>query len=179
MSGPRCARRVLALFLLLVAPAAAVERAPAGAWQCANDRDCAMWERRGESAAAFPVDCYCVSADRTRLLHRRAVADTGQWRLAGVVYGTDLDAVRRARLRLSRRTIVEMPLALRGMAAPRLDREGRFLYVPLVDGTRVLLLQRDRRSGALAYEGVRSYRSPEDRAEQLGQVSVRAGSGFE
>lgn len=179
MRRARVAIPLLALLALFGTPAAAVERAPAGAWQCASDLDCAMWERRGADAAVSLVDCYCVSGDRTRLLHRRAVADTGQWRLVSVVYGTDLDAVRRARLRIARRTVVEMPIALRGMAAPRFDHEGRFLFVPLADGTRALLLQRDRRSGELTYEAVRSYRSPADRAEQLQRATVRTGSGME
>lgn len=170
--------RALALLVLLAAPAAALDRAPGG-WQCATDRDCAMWQRLGEAAAEYPVDCYCVSADRSRLLHRRALGETGRWRLTEVVYGTDLDAARRERLRTARRTTEEMPLPLRGMGPPRFDREGRILFVPLSDGMRVLLLQRDRRTGRLSYEGVRSYHSSRDRAEQLGQTTVRTGSGVE
>ena len=67
---------------------------------------------------------------------------------------------------------MEVPVELRGMGAPLIDRDGRFLLVPLGDGQRLLLLQRDRRSGVLAYEGVRVFRTAEERAEYMERLGA-------
>ena len=68
---------------------------------------------------------------------------------------------------LLRRAVVRVALAM-------------LLLVPLGDGQRLLLLQRDRRSGVLAYEGVRVFRTAEERAEYMERLgAVRRGMGME